>query len=127
MMEPREIAPAAAPGVAPFASGPPSNDSKPAGRIGSRREAIAGYAFISIPMVLFAFLSIGTVIYALYISFWKWNIRSGPQELVGLDNYARILNNTLFQTAIKNTVYYAIVWVPLTMMIGLFLAIIVNQ
>jgi len=52
--------------------------SKPAGRVGARQEAIAGYAFISVPMLLFAFLSIGLFIYALYISLWNWNIRSGP-------------------------------------------------
>jgi multiple sugar transport system permease protein len=46
---------------------------------------------------------------------------------VGLDNYARILSAPLFQTAVKNTIYYAIIWVPLTMAIGLFLAVIVNQ
>jgi ABC-type sugar transport system permease subunit len=101
--------------------------SKPAGRVGARQEAIAGYAFISVPMLLFAFLSIGLFIYALYISLWNWNIRSGPVSFRGLGNYVDILSAPLFQTAIKNTIYYAIIWVPLTMAIGLFLAIIVNQ
>ena len=109
------------------AEAPPPVDSKPAGRVGARREAFAGYAFISIPMLLFAFLSIGLLLYALYISVWNWNIRTGPVSFVGIDNYTRILSAPLFQTAVKNTLYYAIIWVPLTMAIGLFLAIIVNQ
>ena len=88
---------------------------------------IAGYGFIAIPMLFFLVLSIGVFFYALYISVWKWNIRSGPVKLLGLDNYVRIINDPLFQTAVKNTVYYAIVWVPLTMAVGLFLAVIVNQ
>lgn len=106
---------------------PPSADSKPAGRIGARREAIAGYSFIGVPMLLFLTLSIATLVYALYISVWNWNIRTGPISLIGLDNYAKIINNSLFQTAVKNTIYYAIIWVPLTMAVGLFLAVIVNQ
>src|SRR3954447_6230643 len=127
-MEPREIPPVAA-GVAPATAAVATTNraSRPAGRIGARQEAIAGYAFISIPMLLFLFLSIGTVLYALYISTWNWNIRSGPINFVGIDNYVRILSAPLFQTAVRNTLYFAIIWVPLTMAIGLFLAIIVNQ
>jgi multiple sugar transport system permease protein len=109
------------------AEAPPPVESRPAGRVGARQEGLAGYTFISIPMILFAFLSIGLFLYAMYISVWNWNIRSGPINFVGLDNYARILSAPLFQTAIKNTLYYALIWVPLTMFIGLFLAVIVNQ
>jgi len=101
--------------------------SRPARRIGQRQETIAGYALIGLPMLFFLVMSIGVFLYAAYISVWKWNIRSGPIRIVGLDNYTRILGDPLFQTAVKNTVYYAIVWVPLTMAIGLFLAAIVNQ
>ena len=111
----------------PVASGPPSVDSKPAGRIGARQEAVAGYSFIAVPMIMFFVLSIATLIYALYISVWNWNIRTGPLNVVGFDNYAKILNNALFQTAVKNTIYYAAIWVPLTMAVGLFLAMTVNQ
>ena len=94
-------------------------------RLGS--ESIAGYSFIAIPMVLFLVLQVGAIFYALYISVWVWNIRSGPVEFVGLDNYVIALNDPNFIRGIQNTIYYAIVWVPLTMAVGLFLAVIVNQ
>jgi multiple sugar transport system permease protein len=92
-----------------------------------RSEALAGYAMIAVPMVLFLVLQIGTVFYALYISLWRWNIRSGPVDFRGLSNYANALSDPIFQRAVQNSLYYAVVWVPLTMAIGLFLAIIVNQ
>jgi multiple sugar transport system permease protein len=92
-----------------------------------RSEALAGYAMIAVPMILFLVLQIGTVFYALYISLWKWNVRSGPVEFRGLANYTQALGDPIFQRAIQNSVYYAVVWVPLTMAIGLFLAVIVNQ
>ena len=41
-------------------------------------EAIAGYALIAVPMVLFLILKIGAIFYALFISLWEWNVRSGP-------------------------------------------------
>lgn len=99
----------------------------PSRPVGSRQEALAGYAFISVPMLLFLVLQIGMILYALYISFWDWSIRRGPIELVGFDNFTSLLRDDIFLAAIKNTVYYTVIWVPLTMAIGLFLAVIVNQ
>jgi multiple sugar transport system permease protein len=96
-------------------------------RVGERQEAIAGYALVAVPMLFFLVLQIGVLFYAAYISVWRWNIRSGPQAFLGLDNFERMLSDPVFAIAIKNSVYYAIVWVPLTMALGLFLAVIVNQ
>ena len=96
-------------------------------RAARRSEAIAGYLFVAIPMVLFLVLNIGSILYALYISVWEWNIRSGPVSFMGLDNYTKAIADPVFQTAIRNSIYYAVVWVPLTMVLGLSLALIVNQ
>jgi ABC-type sugar transport system permease subunit len=82
---------------------------------------------IAVPMVLFLILQIGSVFYAIFISLWDWNVRSGPEEFEGLANYEGLLSDPIFHRAIQNSLYYAAVWVPLTMVIGLFLAIIVNQ
>jgi multiple sugar transport system permease protein len=92
-----------------------------------RSEAVAGYALIAVPMLVFLVLNIGSIAYAVFISIWKWNIRSGPEELKGLANYQHLLSDPIFAIAVRNTLYYAVVWVPLTMAIGLFLAVIVNQ
>jgi len=96
-------------------------------RVGERQEALAGYAFIAVPMVLFLVLNIGTTLYAFFISLWDWNIRRGPEEFLGLQNFERILSDPIFQSAIRNSIYYTAIWVPLTMAIGLFLAVVVNQ
>ncbi len=87
---------------------------------------IAGYVLISIPIVLFLVLNIGQIFYALYISFWDWGTR-GPREFLGIGNYQSLLSDPIFWKAIQNTLYYAILVVPLQMVLGLFLAVIVNQ
>jgi multiple sugar transport system permease protein len=92
-----------------------------------RTEALAGYALIVVPMVLFFILNIGSIFYALFISGWDWNIRSGPETFKGLENYTRLLDDRIFHIAIRNSVYYTLVWVPITMAVGLFLAVVVNQ
>ncbi|MCY7417048.1 MAG: sugar ABC transporter permease [Chloroflexi bacterium] len=96
-------------------------------RLSRRSEAIAGYLFILIPMLLFIVLNVGSILYALYISVWDWNIRSGPEAFIGLQNYQDALADPVFITAIRNSIYYTIVWVPVTMTLGLSLALIVNQ
>jgi multiple sugar transport system permease protein len=78
-------------------------------------------------MLLFLVLNIGSFLYALYISLWDWSILRGPREFLGLGNFQAALADPLFQTAVRNSVYYTIIWVPLTMAVGLFLAVVVNQ
>ena len=95
--------------------------------IGQRSEALAGYAFIAVPMLLFLVLNIGSILYAAFISVWQWNIRTGPVKFLGPNNYINALKDPIFQSAVTNTVYYTVIWVPLTMALGLFLAVIVNQ
>ena len=106
----------------------PANQAIPGRTPRARRsEALAGYLFVAVPMVLFLVLNIGALLYAIYISVWQWNLRTGPVTFLGLKNYQDVLGDPTFQRAIQNSIYYALVWVPLTMAIGLFLAIIVNQ
>jgi multiple sugar transport system permease protein len=93
----------------------------------ARSEWLAGYGFIAIPMFLFLVLNIGSIFYALYISVFQWNIRSGAGKLIGIQNYVNAMGDPTFHRAIQNAVYYAVVWVPLTMAVGLFLALLVNQ
>jgi multiple sugar transport system permease protein len=105
----------------------PARRAGGSGRTGERQEALAGYAFIGVPMVLFLVLNIGTTLFAFWISLWDWNYRRGAEEFLGLANYQKILGDDIFWIAVRNSVYYTVIWVPLTMAIGLFLAVIVNQ
>jgi multiple sugar transport system permease protein len=102
------------------------------GRIGRghgterRAEMLAAFALIAIPMFFFLTLKIGAILYAVWISFWDWGLR-GAKDFEGTRNFERILSDPIFHKAVTNTVYYAVLWVPLTMALGLFLAVVVNQ
>jgi hypothetical protein len=84
----------------------------PARRVGARQEALAGYALIAVPMLLFLVLNIGSILYAGFISVWRWNIRTGPVRFVGLDNNVHALTDPIFRSAVTNTLYYTVIWVP---------------
>ena len=104
-----------------------ARDSRASTGIGRRSEWLAGSAFIAVPMFLYFVLNIGTIFYAIYISVFQWNIRSGAGKFIGALNYENLLKDPIFIRAITNTLYYAVIWVPLTMAVGLFLAVLVNQ
>ena len=98
------------------------------GSLGTQRaqEALAGYAFIAIPLALFLIFNIGSLFYSLFISLWRWEIL-GPTDFLGLRNYQFLLRDEVFHTAIKNSIYYTVIVVPIQMALGLTLAVTVNQ
>ncbi len=90
------------------------------------REALVGYGFIALPMAVFLLFFIFPIAYALYISFFDWGIR-GKIESVGLENYRGLVDDSIFWRAIRNTLFYTAVVVPVQMALGLFMAVVVNQ
>jgi multiple sugar transport system permease protein len=64
--------------------------------------------------------------YAVYISFFEWGIL-GKVEGVGMQNYRDLFGDLTFRRAVKNTVQYALVVVPLEMALGLLMALVINQ
>jgi multiple sugar transport system permease protein len=90
------------------------------------REAFVGYAFVALPMAFFLLFFIFPIGYAFYISRYDWGIFKG--EFVGWDNYRTLFHDSVFlHHAVRNTLVYAAVVVPLQMAIGLSLAVVVNQ
>jgi multiple sugar transport system permease protein len=89
------------------------------------REALVGYAFVALPMLVFFALFLYPIGYAIYISFHDWGI-FGSQGSVGLANYEELWHDDIFWRAVKNTIYYTVGVVPAQMALGLFVALVVN-
>lgn len=89
-------------------------------------ESLVAYGFVSIPMAFFIFLSVGIFIYAIYISTFDWGIM-GPTKSIGFDNYRKAFSDPIFLKAIRNSVKYALLVVPIQSALGLFLALLVNS
>jgi multiple sugar transport system permease protein len=90
------------------------------------REALTGYAFVLIPMTVFAVFFLYPIGYAVYISFFDWGVL-GKISSVGTDNYRILWSDDLFRRGLRNIAYYTAVVVPCQMALGLFLAVIVNR
>src|SRR5215211_7052836 len=90
------------------------------------REALVGYGFIALPMAFFLLFFIFPIGYAFYISRYDWQIFKGP--FVGWDNFRELYHDDIFWShAVRNTLVYTAVVVPLQMALGLALAVVVNQ
>ncbi len=91
------------------------------------REAGWGYGFVAVPIAVFGLFFIYPFGYAIYISFFHWGILGKQAGGSGTYNYAKVLHDPIFHTALKNVAEYAIGVVPLTMALGLSLALVINQ
>lgn len=92
-----------------------------------RREALAFYACISPWLIGFLLLTVGPMLYSLYISFTRWDLLSEP-VWVGLRNYTvKMPNDPRFWQSLKVTALYTAAYVPLEMIGGLSLALLVQH
>jgi len=92
-----------------------------------RREAVAGYLFISPWIIGFIVFFAGPIIASFILSFTSWNIVGTP-EWVGLDNYERIFTaDPFFRKAVSVTLRYAAIYLPLEVFFGILIAVVLNQ
>lgn len=99
----------------------------------ARREEREFYLFISPWIIGFLFLTAGPMLLSLLVSFTEWDVVT-PAKWVGLENYKRLWRDlwqpsrlVLFQQSLKVTTLYALLEVPLRLIVNLFGAILLNQ
>ena len=92
-----------------------------------QREALTGWLFVSPALIGFGIFTFGAILYSLYLSFTDYDMFGTP-EWVGLENYIKAFtNDEYFYQYFGNTFYFAIVLVPVVLVISLFLAILINK
>jgi multiple sugar transport system permease protein len=91
----------------------------------AKRELIA-YSFIAPNFIGFAVFTLIPIVFAFILAFTNWD-GNNAVTFVGLENFMRLLTDTFFIAALKNTIIYVIGTVPLTMVASLGLAILLNQ
>jgi multiple sugar transport system permease protein len=91
-----------------------------------RGEAIAGWLFAAPWIVGFFLWTLGPMVAAAYFSLTKWDLLSAP-IWVGLDNFRDLLTrDASFINSVQVTTQFAIISVPLHIVLGLGLAMLLN-
>jgi|Deesub1362B_J571_1020462.scaffolds.fasta_scaffold00059_91 ABC-type sugar transport system permease subunit len=75
--------------------------------------------------LLFIFI-IYPILNTFYLGFFKWDGFT-PPEFVGLQNYAKMLDYSLFWTSIKNNLFIFMIFLPLVTLLGLGFAILLHN
>ena len=90
------------------------------------REALDCYIFIFPAILGLALFSLGPMIASLYFSFTEYDMIGRP-NWIGIANYQDLWNDSLFWKSLRVTAIYSFVSVPLVLLIGLVLAVLLNQ
>jgi multiple sugar transport system permease protein len=67
------------------------------------------------------------LIYAGYLSLTEYNTLTDNSVFIGLKNYKSIFTDEYFWIATKNTLYFVVISVPITLILSLILAELLNQ
>jgi len=91
-------------------------------------DLIPAMIFLLPGLILFALFFLGPMVYSLQISFFEWKIVRPEQSVfIGFENYQRALSDPIFQRAVLNTLAYTVITVVIKMILGLCVALLLNQ
>ena len=91
-----------------------------------RTNLIMGYLFLAPYLLITLTFTVGVVLFALAISFTRYDIFSPPQW-VGLDNYARAFQEKNFLQGLHNVLWYSLLVVPTQTAVAILLAVLLNS
>ncbi|MEV7867170.1 sugar ABC transporter permease [Streptomyces sp. NPDC088124] len=97
------------------------------GRSSPRRgESATAWAFITPAVLIILGLSVVPVLWSFLLSFQADDLVT-PSRWVGLDNYRALRQDPHFGEAVRNTLVYTALYVPLSIGLGLALALVLNR
>lgn len=90
------------------------------------QEAKWGYIFLLPNLILFLAFTVFPVFASFYYSLNDWNIHM-PMQYIGLQNYSKLLQDSVFGQVVVNTFYYTFGILPVQTVLGLLIALALNQ
>jgi multiple sugar transport system permease protein len=93
----------------------------------TRAESIVGWLFATPYLIHFLFFQAGAIVFAFGLSFFDTDLLS-KWEFLDIDNFRYLFTEEpLFWKAMRNTVIYTAIAVPLATVIALTIAVLLNQ
>jgi multiple sugar transport system permease protein len=90
-------------------------------------EHFTGWAFVTPGVVIILLFGAVPIVWSAVMSFQQNNLLSPSTPFVGTANYRQLLHDPIVAQAIQHTLVYTVLFVPGTMVIGLFLAVAMNR
>jgi multiple sugar transport system permease protein len=90
-------------------------------------EHITGWAFVTPGVAIIALFGLVPIVWSAVMSFQRNNLLSPSTPFAGLANYRQLVHDPIVAQAIQHTLIYTALFVPGTMIVGLFLAVAMNR
>ncbi len=90
-------------------------------------EQFNGWAFVTPGAAIIVLFGAAPIVWSAILSFQQNNLLSPSTPFVGLKNYRQLLHDPVVGQAIQHTLVYTALFVPGTMLLGLFLAVAMNR
>jgi multiple sugar transport system permease protein len=91
-----------------------------------KREHIWLWVLLAPTLIGLLVGTLGPVLAAIGISFADWDVIT-PPSFAGIENYQRLISDPTFTKALINTIYYVGVMVPVSTVLSLAFALLMNQ
>ncbi len=112
--------------AAPAAVTAPVPGDPPPRRRRVSRDSVAAWTMLSPNLVVFGVFLFIPLLATVWLSFYS-SSGFGPREFVGADNYTELFGDSTFWRATANTGLYALLTVPVSLVIGLGIALAMNK
>lgn len=96
-------------------------------KLGSNANRLRVASLLLPGLLIFGVFTVYPILKLLVMSFFEWDFGSMfNQPFIGLTNYREVIGDEYFRIAFQNTIVYTLVTVPGQMVIGLFIAVLIN-
>ncbi|MBU1108632.1 MAG: sugar ABC transporter permease [Candidatus Riflebacteria bacterium] len=91
-----------------------------------RNKDWAAYLYLMPVVTILLIFHVMPIFYSLAVSFYEWDLIGQP-EFIGAGNYMRLFDDPMFYKSLWNTLYYAILSLPLSIISSLVIALLLNN
>ena len=91
-----------------------------------QKHAFTAWIFLFIPILFYLIIRFYPTFEAFYVSTLKWNIL-GSKKYIGFKNFIKIVNDEVFWIVLSNTVKYALIGVPISLVFSFLIAYYLNE
>ena len=94
--------------------------------VSEKRDRMLGFVTAMPAMILLFVFTVYPVFYLIYYSMFSGSLISAKKTFVGLDNYKELFGSETFRLVLVNTVVYTVLFVSLTMVLAVIIAVWLN-
>ena len=91
------------------------------------RNNVVAWLLVAPSLIFMLIFTVYPIFRSVYLSLTKYRLGMQAPEFIGIENYINLAGSSLFWKVMGNTLYFALITIVPSMVVGLFLATIVNR